>query len=124
MKKSFISFSLISLTLAFILCLTSCFNFFSRGNDDDDQPTATFTGYINIDSRIGSDFVISDSPVRTASPAPITITEGGTYQYSITALRLEDENGHTDGTTTASPDSIDISTRSFEIGLLYGKWKV
>lgn len=123
-NKTLFRFCFISLSISFILCLTSCFNFFSRGNDDEEQ-TATFTGYINIDSILGSDFIITDNIQRSARPAPITV-DGTTYEYHIQAVRTKNEAGETDGSTTATADTTDIyTTHSFELSdLTFGEWKV
>ena len=94
MKKTFNRFCFFTLITAFFLCLTSCFNLFSRNCDNDDEATACFTGYINVDSILGSDFVISDNTQRSARPEPITV-DGTTYEYNIQALRTKNEVGET-----------------------------
>ena len=125
MKKTFNRFCFFTLITAFFLCLTSCFNLFSRNCDNDDEATACFTGYINVDSILGSDFVISDNTQRSARPEPITV-DGTTYEYNIQALRTKNEVGETDGITTANADTTDLYTEHFfELsGLAYGEWKV
>ena len=107
------------------MCLSSCSNFFSKNDDDTDKTTATFTGYINIDSILGSDFVISDKAQRSARPAPITV-DGTTYEYNIQALRTKNEAGETDGITTANADTTDLyAEHCFQLsGLAYGEWKI
>ena len=130
MKKSFISFSFISLTLAFVLCLTSCFNLFSRSCDNDDEATACFTGYINVNSILGSDFIITDSAQRSARPQSILISEtdsNAEYKYKIEVTKIKDEDGNTyisPQPLSETPD-IDYANHCFELSdLSYGEWKV
>lgn len=119
MKKSFITFNLITLSLIFVLSITSCSNLFSKGSDDEPtSQTATFIGNIKIDSVLGSDFITNDS--RSARPAPINM-ETNTYKYFVKA---EDEN-HLTYTSEDSESKIQLSGNTFEATLpLNGKWTI
>ena len=57
-KKTFRKISFLSLILSLVFSLSSCsFLFSNNDNKDSQEGKATFTGVININSVIGSEFV-------------------------------------------------------------------
>lgn len=111
------------LTLAFIFCLTSCFNLFSKSDDEEQQ--ITVIGRINLDSNLSFDFLISPEAAenRSATPDPLTI-DGTTYEYYIKATRTKNEDGSNDGSTTRETNTVASTDKTFTLDLLPGTWKI
>ena len=121
-RKTFVHKSLILFSVAFIFCLTSCSNLFSRGSEDDtEEQTVTFKGIINVDSSFGSDFLSAvEGQDRSAVP---NISIGTTYKYYVQATRTKMPDGTDDNNTIVKP-SVDAATKSFEVGLQHGTWQI
>ena len=97
------------LTLAFIFCLTSCSNLFSR---KDDEQKITVIGRINLDSNLSSDFLISPEAEENRSATPSI--DGTTYEYYIKASK---------GSTTRDTTSVD-NNKTFTLALEAGTWDI
>ena len=130
-KKTFRNISFLSLILSLVFSLSSCsFLFSNNDNKDSQEGKVTFTGIINIDSVIGSDFV-EESSSRTARPAPVTIGNvADEYRYYIEAEcgsnKIDSENNANKFIIAKTdPDSSNCKLYCFEIELDgYGEWDI